>query len=84
MIRVENLMSQQYLLNRDVLFSYLDRRSTTYFDRRRPPVYCVLVRVTVYVGCLSGVINDDDDDDNDNTMTDKICCISKKFDKSAK
>ena len=24
--------------------------------------YCVLVRVTVYVGCLSGVINDDDDD----------------------
>ena len=21
--------------------------------------YCVLVRVTVYVGCLSGVINDD-------------------------
>jgi len=25
--------------------------------------YCVLVRVTVYVGCLSGVINDDDDDD---------------------
>jgi len=32
MIRVENLLSQQYLLNRDVLFSYLDRRSTTYFD----------------------------------------------------
>jgi len=27
--------------------------------------YCVLVRVTVYVGCLSGVINDDDDDDDD-------------------
>jgi len=25
--------------------------------------YCVLVRVTVYVGCLSSVINDDDDDD---------------------
>jgi len=24
--------------------------------------YCVLVRVTVYVGCPSGVINDDDDD----------------------
>jgi len=24
--------------------------------------YCVLVRVTVYVGCLSDVINDDDDD----------------------
>jgi len=23
-------------------------------------LYCVLVRVTVYVGCLSGVINDDD------------------------
>jgi len=23
--------------------------------------YCVLVRVTVYVGCLSGVINDDDE-----------------------
>jgi len=31
MIRVENLLSQQYLLNRDVLFSYLDRQSTTYF-----------------------------------------------------
>jgi len=31
MVRVENLLSQQYLLNRDVLFSYLDRRSTTYF-----------------------------------------------------
>jgi len=27
-------------------------------------VYGVLVRVTVYVGCLSGVINDDDDDDS--------------------
>ena len=25
--------------------------------------YCVLVRVIVYVGCLSGVINDDDVDD---------------------
>jgi len=24
--------------------------------------YCVLVRATVYVGCLSGIINDDDDD----------------------
>ena len=27
----------------------------------------MLVRVTVYVGCLSGVINDDDDDDNFDT-----------------
>jgi len=26
----------------------------------------VLVRVTVYVGCLSGVINDDDDDNQAN------------------
>jgi len=32
MIRVENLLSQQYLLNCDVQFSYLSRRSTTYFD----------------------------------------------------
>jgi len=31
MARVENLLSQRYLLNRDVLFSYLDRRSTTHF-----------------------------------------------------
>jgi len=31
MVRVENLLSQQYLLNCDVLFSYLDRRSTTHF-----------------------------------------------------
>jgi len=31
-IGVEHLLSQQYLLNRDVLFSYLDGRSTTYFD----------------------------------------------------
>jgi len=31
-IGVEHLLSQQYLLNGDVLFSYLDRRSTTYFD----------------------------------------------------
>ena len=29
-------------------------------------LYCVLVRVMcIYVGCLSGVINDDDDDDDD-------------------
>ena len=39
MIRVENLLSQQYLLKRDVLFSYLDRRSTTYFDLRPDTAY---------------------------------------------
>jgi len=36
--------------------------------------YCVLVRVTVYVGCLSSVINDDDDDDDDNkNCTYQLC-----------
>jgi len=38
-VRVENLLSQQYSLNRDVLFSYLDRRNT--WTRRRPTVYRV-------------------------------------------
>jgi len=39
MIRVENLLSQQYLLKRDVLYSYLDRRSTTYIDLRPDTAY---------------------------------------------
>jgi len=38
--------------------------------------YCVLVRVTVYVGCLSGVINDDDDDDYNYKVVFCLCKIS--------
>jgi len=60
MIRVENLLSEQHLLNRDVLFSYLYRRSTTYFHST--PTACLpcvdFERHLVSVGGGSGTCSD--------------------------
>jgi len=71
MIRVQNLLSQQYLLNRNVLFSYLDRAVSAKFDESAKMSGDDSVKMCFISEKLTSQRNE--------LIQQKIRCVSKNF-----